>query len=314
MNKFVMNDFLFIKADKPMWPASANIFAIKDDNGVILIDVGCGLKKFTKKLFQNLEIYGINIKKIHTILITHAHPDHMGAMSTILEKINPKILINTTEKNSALNINLLNKSFDMDLVNKYFKSTNAAWDNKLNINEHFKFLCSMSELSSDCHISTIKDKDIIKLGNYKFQILICPGHAPGHTCLYEVNHKYLLSGDIIGEKGVTWYSPSSGGVTKMLQSLELIEKMPINFILPSHGCKILNVQQRIDEIRSKIIQREMIILNELRNKSMRIDEIVNLFFPNNLMKVIGLIIVESHLQKLEKENKIKRSNNIVKII
>ena len=49
-----------------------------------------------------------------------------------------------------------------------------------------------------------------KLGNYKFQVLTTPGHSPGHTSFYEISHKSLLSGDLIGEVGTAWYSPSSG--------------------------------------------------------------------------------------------------------
>ena len=42
--------------------------------------------------------------------------------------------------------------------------------------------------------------------------------------------------------------------------------------------------------------------------------IVDLFFPNNILKMIGLVIVESHLLKLKNEGKIERKGNIIKKI
>ena len=39
----------------------------------------------------------MKLDDVHTIVISHAHPDHMGAMDVIYEKINPsdvKIIIN----------------------------------------------------------------------------------------------------------------------------------------------------------------------------------------------------------------------------
>ena len=82
-------DFLFIKAEKSIWPASANIFVIKDEDGIILIEVGCGLRKFTRQLFKRLEDLNLKLDNVHTIIISHAHPDHMGAMGAIYKKINP---------------------------------------------------------------------------------------------------------------------------------------------------------------------------------------------------------------------------------
>jgi len=198
-----------------MWPASANVFAIKDEEGLILIDVGCGLPRFTKKLFEKMSAFKLNLEEVHTILISHAHPDHMGAMEEILARLrkrDPKqlqILINEIEKESALNIDLLNASFDVGLVKQHFQSgVEERFKGKFDINSNFEVLCKMAQLPRECELRTIKENEVLKLGAYKFKVLTTPGHAPGHTSFYEVNRKFLLSGDLIGEKGTAWYSPS----------------------------------------------------------------------------------------------------------
>ncbi|MHA1146413.1 MAG: MBL fold metallo-hydrolase [Candidatus Helarchaeota archaeon] len=314
-----MDDFIFIQANNPMWPASANIFAIKDDDGWILIDVGCGLRKFTKLFFKKLEQLNLNIKNVHTILITHAHPDHMGAMKAVLKKINPKIIINEIEKDSALNIDLLNKSFSIDVMEAYFKSNLFESpvimpDGPFDINKFFQFICSMSQLPADIEIQTIKDDEIICLGEYKFRVLTTPGHAPGHTSLHEVNHQFLLSGDIIGEKGVTWYSPGSGGSKSLLSSLDRIEKLPVKSVFPSHGNKFENCKQRIKEIRHKILQRNELILEELEKGPKTLQNLVKSLFGSTGTKLIGVVIVESHLRELERTGLIERSDNLIKKI
>ena len=308
-----MNDFIFIQASKPMWPASANVFAIKDDDGFTLIDVGCGLRKFTKQFFQKLEANDVNLRDIHTIFITHAHPDHMGAMSKILKQINPRIIINEIEKDSALNIDLLNVSFDLNLMKNFMKNQGPAQID-FDINDHFKFLCSMSQLPEDSEIVTVNDGEIITLGNYKFRVLTTPGHAPGHTSLHEIHKNFLLSGDNIAEKGVTWYAPSSGGAVGLLNSLERIKKLDVKYIFPSHGSKFENVHERIEQIENKLHQREFLILEELKKGPQDLTRLVDLFFSNNIYKMIGLVIVESHLLKLENEGKIERKEDIFKRI
>jgi glyoxylase-like metal-dependent hydrolase (beta-lactamase superfamily II) len=314
-----MQDYFFIKADKPMWPASANVFAIKDEEGLILIDVGCGLKKFTRKLFKKMNDFGLDIKKVHTIIISHAHPDHMGAMNAILKELDgldPKILINEIEKDSALNINLLNDSFDMNLPKKYFKDQlKARFGGGVgDINDMFNILCSMSQLPVDSNIDVIKEGDILNLGKYKFKVITTPGHAPGHTSFYEINKNFLLSGDLIGEKGTAWYSPSSGGALGYLSSLEKIENLPdVTSIYPSHGNNFNNVQERITQIREKILLKDSFILNKLNQDTKTVLELVKVLYNDSYSQFFpGLAILESHLIKLEKEGKIIREEDVIR--
>ena len=116
------------------------------------------------------------------------------------------------------------------------------------------------------------------MGNYQFKVLTTPGHAPGHTSFYEVNHKFLLSGDLIGEIGTAWYSPSSGGAIGYLSSLEKVEKLPIEYIYPSHGHIVNNVKERINQIRDKILIKDEIILENLKQKPHTILELVKLLY------------------------------------
>jgi len=311
-----VENFFFIKADKPMWPASANVFAIKDENNqVILIDVGCGLPKYTRKLFEKMNNFKLNLNEISTIVISHAHPDHMGAMEEILARLENQnqllILINEIEKESALNIDLLNASFDMALVKKYFQSgIEERFKGKFDINSNFEVLCKMAQLPQDCNLHTFNENDVLELGDFKFKVITTPGHAPGHTSFYEINRKFLLSGDLIGEKGTAWYSPSSGGAIGYLSSLDKIEKLHLNYIYPSHGDKFNNVKERINEIRNKILIKDEKILRKLEEKPQTILELVGLFYEDQYSQMFpGLAIVESHLIKLEQEGKIARDEN-----
>jgi len=314
---YMFDDFFFIKAKKPMWPASANVFVIKDEEGLILIEVGCGLRKHTQFLFKKLNDLNLKLDDVHTIVISHAHPDHMGAMDVIYEKINHsdvKIIINKIEKDYALNINLLNESFDTDLLkNLNFESKlNDIFKGEFNLNHFFKSFCSMSQLLDETEIQTINENDILKLGNYEFKVLTTPGHAPGHTSFYETNHNFLLAGDLIGEFGTAWYSPSSGGAIGYLSSLEKVEKLPIEYVYPSHGNKFYNVQERINQIRKKILSKDEIILENLKKTPFTFLELINLFYQGKELQLLtGVLMIESHLIKLEKENKIERKNDLI---
>jgi len=301
-----MDDFIFIKADKPAWPSSSNVFAIRDDEGFILIEVGCGNKRAIKKLYKKFNDLNLNLKDVHTVVISHSHPDHMGAISTIFKEINPKILINEIEKKYSLKNSLLNKSFDMDIVNEYKKEEYDLIDG------HFKNLCTMSEIPEGSDITTFKDNDIIELGRYKFRTLTTPGHAPGHTAFYEINKKFLLSGDVIGERGYAWFSPSGGGLLGYYESLEKIEKLSIDYAIPSHGLRVDNVKKRIDDIRLKFKKIEQSVLHDLDEKSQTFNYLVDNNFPPAFADFPGTVMITSCLDKLEKDGQIERTGNIIK--
>jgi len=298
-----------------MWPASANVFAIKDESGVILIDVGCGLPKFTKKLFEKMKNFGLNLKDVHTIVISHAHPDHMGAMAEILARLENysrlRIFINELERESALNIDLLNISFDMALIKRYFESgIEARFKGRFDINSDFKVFCKMAQLPKDCNLQIFSENDVLELGQYKFKVVTTPGHALGHTSFYEINQRFLLSGDLIGEKGTAWYSPSSGGAIGYLSSLDKIEKLRVDYIYPSHGDVFSNVKERINDLRHKILIKDKIILEKLGEGPQNFLDLVGLFYKDGYLQMFpGLAIVESHLIKLEQEGKIARDEN-----
>lgn len=64
--------------ENPSWPNPANIFIVPDNEGFSLIDVGCGSDSSINLLLEGLSYWGLNIKKLHTIILSHAHPDHIS--------------------------------------------------------------------------------------------------------------------------------------------------------------------------------------------------------------------------------------------
>jgi glyoxylase-like metal-dependent hydrolase (beta-lactamase superfamily II) len=60
-----------------------NCYAIEDDRGVALVDPGLPGRKPWNELVRRLKAAGMPIERVHTVLITHSHPDHFGAAGHI---------------------------------------------------------------------------------------------------------------------------------------------------------------------------------------------------------------------------------------
>lgn len=294
-----------ILAHDSNWPNPSNIFVIPDESGFSLIDVGCGGISGIEHLLDGLRYWGFKVQHLHTVVLSHSHPDHMGAMWWILEKTAPKVFIHHLEVETALDPANLTQTFDIPLAKRQWAASERS--DSIQGFDLLKFFedtgCSMSAAGQ---IEEIHEGDILRLGDFVFEVLHTPGHSPGHISLFEKNRSILLCGDILG-KGPAWYTPSSGGVIAYLESLAKLEALDAAIVLPAHSQILENAFSAIQKIRKKLLERESVLRDMLNDGTSRFIELTEALFPNPRLHFFpGCGVTESHLIKLEKEGTIKR--------
>ena len=55
-----------------------NCYVLEDDRGVTLVDPGLPDPASAKVLADQLTSIGVPLSRVHTVLVTHSHPDHFG--------------------------------------------------------------------------------------------------------------------------------------------------------------------------------------------------------------------------------------------
>jgi len=289
------------RPESHLWPAPANSYLLKDASGGILIDAGCGFPQCYDRLKAFLAENGLAPSDVHTVVLSHAHPDHMGAMPFLLEESSPRIFIHALEARLAAENELLNDSFDMEYINNYYGDRLGGGE-PAGILEYFSALCPMGAATAT---DTVEEGDVLDLGGRRFEVLHTPGHAPGHICLYDSENRLLLSGDVVGAV-VAWYCPSGGGARGYLDSLDKIEALDVELILPSHGGEITDVRAAIDGTRAYIMAREGRILEMLRSGEKSLLELADDLFRGAAVMFPGLQVTDSHLNKLEEDGLVVR--------
>ena len=304
----IFEDLKMIRPESSFWPESANVYLFKDGDGISLFDVGCGAMAPVDRLFSALEGLGWKSKPIKKIVLSHVHPDHSGALEILLTEVTPEhIILHEHDLPYALEPERLTLSFDIALCKGQFSAMGhdvpkGSKGPEFDLIPYFKALgCSACSVKPT---KTVLEGDLIQIGDYHFQIFHTPGHAPGHMSLYDPDRRVLLAGDIVGEM-VAWYTPSSGGAAQYLESLEKVEALDIDLILPSHGDILQEPKKNIQRIRAKILEKDMGILEALQSGQKAFEELLNIFFPIPTVQFFpGIPILESHPQKLNKEGKI----------
>ena len=313
MSYMNLEGVLVVQAEDANWPNSANIFIFPDERGFSLLDIGCGGISGIEHLRAGLEYWKLKLQNLHTVILTHAHPDHMGALSWILEETRPELLIHPFEVEAALDPVNLEKTFDIQLAKNCWAASGRT-DNLLGFDllGFFKeFGCSMSAAGQ---VQELHEGRILELGSFNLEVFHTPGHSPGHVSLFDGSRRILFAGDLVG-KGPAWYNPASGGFAAYLESLAKLEALDSVTILPSHGPLIEYPSAAIQKVREKLLGREVIVRKMLATGAKSFMEINEALFPNTLLHFFpGCGITQSHLSRLEEEGVIKREGNRIVLL
>ena len=187
-----LENLVMIKGEKPLWPASSNVLVIRDGDGLIMIEAGCGGEERSTRLIKEMRRLGLSPERIHTVVLSHAQPDHMGGITTFLRISQPTVIISEIDAPFARNPQLLNDSFDIALGSRHYPEFGFG-EAGLNLLDYFKTLskCPMASVDPD---KTVREGDRLKLGDYLFEVLHTPGHSPGHISPVDREKKICSTG------------------------------------------------------------------------------------------------------------------------
>ncbi len=170
---------------------------------VTLIDAGiAGSESF---FYQALEAYGRTPEDIKTIILTHAHPDHMGAAHTIQRQTGCQVMVHAQEK-------------------AFVECTQGSRAHP--VSPGLEQLIS----GSACVDRILEDRDIIDLdGHMQVQVLHTPGHSPGSISLLLSPEKVLFTGDAFS---FAWGVPAYQDVRASLYSIRRLQQQcPLDVML-----------------------------------------------------------------------------------
>lgn len=160
----------------------ANCYIISNGINALVIDPGDEVNKIIEQLD------GLNLQ---SILITHYHFDHIGALDTLKDKYKINVI---DYKNIGQHIALGLFSFDVldtkghtdDSVSFYFKNENIMFTGDF----LFKDGIGRTDFTNSNYDDMLKSIEVIK--SYPDDITIYPGHGEATTLLYEKNNNIFF--------------------------------------------------------------------------------------------------------------------------
>ena len=84
-----------LRMQLPIWMPGlghVNMYGLVDDRGLTVVDPGLPGPKSWKALKHRLKLAGYDVKDIHTVVVTHSHPDHFGGAGRIKKEANAELI------------------------------------------------------------------------------------------------------------------------------------------------------------------------------------------------------------------------------
>ncbi|MBK6664386.1 MAG: MBL fold metallo-hydrolase [Thermoflexaceae bacterium] len=194
-------------------------YMIKGGGETILVDCGWNTDDAYGALETGMGEHAAHPNDISKLVITHIHPDHYGMAGRLKQ---------------------------LSLHGDERRAPARFADDGARLDEHARPRLARAPDTQ------VKGGEVIKAGPFEFEILWTPGHSPGHICLYDPNHKILLTGDHILPTitpNVSINAQTHGSpLGDYMRSLDLLVDLDVKYVLPAHEFDTKDLKKRIIEI------------------------------------------------------------------
>lgn len=175
--------------------------------------IDSGVAGSEKQIFEEIRSEGRDPQEISLLLLTHSHPDHIGAAKAIKEQTKCLIACHPTERDW---IRETEKQIQKRPVPGIEKQVSCSVDVDF----------------------VIEDKDLLDVNGMQLEILHTPGHSRGSVCFFLEDQGVLFSGDavIVPDRPPVYEDPlASRDSLLKLQDIEEIEWLLSSWDEPKKG-------------------------------------------------------------------------------
>ncbi len=231
--------------------------------GWCLVDCPIGTSRAEATLLSGLQVAGVEPHHISAIVITHAHPDHMGAAGYWQR------LTGASVYTLALQMRGLSTLWDDVSNDAFLHAARELSAHGMPPDEAQSLVTQAVQirrmLEAPSHPVLLAHNQHVRLGGAGYRVVWTPGHADGHLCLLR-DDGVLIAGDAVLpglRPTVGWYPWSRPDpLADQLQTLSALAALPVRLVLPGHGHAFGDLRTRAGQIAG-IYQRELVVAARL---------------------------------------------------
>ncbi len=251
---------------------AVNCYVIKgeaesDGGGNLIVDTGFNTEPCKEALMEGILALGLDMTKT-ALLITHLHSDHSGLAAALN---NEGIPVYAGRIDGAMVNEMAGRAY-WEVFEGYKVSFDLIQD-QVSLEDHPGYrYCPKGPVP----FKLLDEGDILRVGEYCFEVIDIPGHTPGHIGLYERKHKLFFCGDHILDRitpNIAFWGFDRDILAVYFESLKKVAAFQVDYLFTAHRNIVRDHRRRINELLEHHQRRLQEILEILKTGEKTVKEI-----------------------------------------
>jgi glyoxylase-like metal-dependent hydrolase (beta-lactamase superfamily II) len=223
---------------------AVNVYAVRDGEGLVLVDSGWALAEARELLEQAVKLLGRGLADVRRFLVTHVHRDHYTMAVAVRREFGTPVALGRGE---AGTLRLAREGAPYAGLLGQLRRGGA-----LDLGRAFQPVPGSYDPGDWADPDDWIDASDIELETVTWQAYPTPGHTRGHVVFVDAGRDVMFAGDHVLPR----ITPSIGfeqnaaelPLRDYLDSLALVRGLPDRRLLPAHGPVSPSVHARVDEL------------------------------------------------------------------
>jgi glyoxylase-like metal-dependent hydrolase (beta-lactamase superfamily II) len=243
-----------------------NCYFLEDERGVAIVDPGLPGPQSWRALVHRLKAAGYKPKHVHTVIVTHSHPDHFGGAGRLRDTYGAEVITHRSFRT------WFDPAEDEAVVEgedptEATSSSVKPWGREMPWRDDSTFQPPLKRrlkfgvyrhvlkrfMTTPSPTRRVDDAEVITLGRREWVSLHTPGHTNDHLCLFDPVNGIVLSGDHVLPTITPHISGLVAGADPLSEFFASLEKVAglegVTLALPAHGHPFHDLAGRAHEIR-----------------------------------------------------------------
>ncbi|MDP2087234.1 MAG: MBL fold metallo-hydrolase [Gemmobacter sp.] len=229
-----------------------NVFLIEDGDGWAVVDAGISDDP-TREAWEALMAGPMKGERLTRLIITHSHPDHIGAAGWLCQRFGMSLVTSQTTWLTCLYESIAPDAFNHEAYAQDYRRHGLGdyTDTLLQLGHRYLRMVDRLPLT----FRRVVAGDTLRIGKRDFRVLTGDGHAAEQVMLHCAADRLFLAADQVLAKitpnvSVWATDPEGDPLGLYLRSLaHLAREVPDDvLVLPGHQLPFLGLHQRLTEL------------------------------------------------------------------
>ncbi len=244
-----------------------NMYGLVDDRGLAVIDVGVPGPNTWNAVKKRLRSAGFKLSDVHTVIVTHSHPDHFGCAGRLATEANAQLVTHNnfqlfwSQSMQGCNHGDTDMAHDDSLPegNPFIEPNPWGGEHRGSPaprSRRFMFRLMRSRVFGNYKLPEparrVRSGDVIRLAGRDMFAVHTPGHTLDHLCIHDPEGGFVFTGDHVLPHITPYISGVAGGTNPLLDYFGSLERTAaladVKQALPAHGVVIDDSKKRCKEI------------------------------------------------------------------